>query len=163
MEEAEATNGEDATESPAPAPTPEAQPPAIDWSPLRGFQTVMEPGAETRERPDNYAVVRYVIPADGLYRVAAWGNASGISDVDVHIKWNPDGISHASKMWWQTENEARSIKDKLPGPLHFLEGTDNLHYAIEAGTYMVAPASPVGLAFRWPFLEVRAYGATDGR
>ncbi|MBL9170089.1 MAG: chitobiase/beta-hexosaminidase C-terminal domain-containing protein [Verrucomicrobiales bacterium] len=38
------------------------------------------------EREDNYAVVRYVIPSDGRYRVAIWAEATGGSDVDVHVR-----------------------------------------------------------------------------
>lgn len=35
---------------------------------------------------DHYAVVRYVIPSAGRYRVAIWTEATGISDLDVHFR-----------------------------------------------------------------------------
>jgi hypothetical protein len=35
--------------------------------------------------PDSYAVTRYVVPADGTYRISFQGVSSGISDVDVHL------------------------------------------------------------------------------
>ncbi len=34
---------------------------------------------------DNYAVARYVVPSNGVYRLEVSGYASGLSDVDVHV------------------------------------------------------------------------------